>query len=227
MKRHGIKASAVITYFMVIACVNDVKFESPQPEGVTDEVLLPQSSWGVYRSASDSSYLFISAEEIVRFTYKIFKAPRTALDSAYQIKGDTVFFDVENRLSFEVKGDSVFGAFHRADTLFTISPQNVLRKFKGYYFLNKQNADGWEFYLMTIRKNEIALITRWQDEDLTALRKITHTRDSVHHFKPTRRQIRKFIMNHALPAGEKFHRVTETPDDNLDLKRVLDGAVIN
>ncbi len=227
MKRRLINAFVAISNLTLVACVNEVQFESPQPEGLADEVLMPASSWGIYRSAADSSYLFISAEEVVRFTYKVFSAPRSSLDSAYQIKGDTLLFDEENRLTVEVHGDSVFGAFHRADTVFSMSPQNVLRKYKGYYFLNNKTINGWEVYLMSIKKNDLSLITTWKKEDLEALREITHTSDNAHHFKPTRRQIRKFLMRHAFPAGEKFHRVTEPPMDNLDWKRIITGTVIN
>ncbi len=215
------KSYIVIICFMLVACVNDVKFESPQPEGMSDEVLMPESGWGIYRSISDSSYLFVSPEELVRFNYKSFTTPRTTLDSAYHINGDTTFYDNENHLRIEVKGDTVFGSFHRSDTIFTISPQNVLRKYKGYYFLNKQTANGWDVYMMTIRKNELSLVTSWRNEDLAALRKITHTSDSTHHFKPTRKQIRQFIMQHGLPAGEKFRRISDSPGNDLKRDSIL------
>ena len=211
----------VFSAFIATACVTDVKFEGPQPENVSDEMLIPNAAWGVYRSVQDSSLLFISATEMVRFVNKTFKVPRALLDSAYQFKGDTVFYDEENRLDVELIGDSVYGRFHRADTIFSISPRNVLRKFKGYYFLNKQTRNGWEVYLMTAKNNELSLVTSWREEDLAALRKITHSNDSTHRFKPSRSQIRKFILQHGLPAGEKFHRITDDDLPRAITKRLL------
>ncbi len=213
----------ILGVFIAGACVSDVKFEGPQPENVPDEMLIPNSVWGVYRSVQDSSLLFISATEMVRFVNKTFKVSRTLLDSAYQFKGDTAFYDEENRLDVELVGDSVFGRFHRADTIFSISPWNVLRKYKGYYFLNKQASNGWEVYLMTAKNNELSLVTSWREEDLAALRKITHSNDSTHRFKPSRSQIRKFVLQHGLPAGEKFRRVTEDDLPVTITKRLLVG----
>jgi hypothetical protein len=202
------KLLLLLCAILLAACVSDIKFDTPQPEDRPDEESIPKKLWGIYRSAQDSSLLRVSPDKLVRYINRRFVVPKTLLDSAYVINGDTSFVDTENKLIVRVAGDSVYGRFRYLDTLFDISQINVLRKFKGYYFLNKQvGSHDWNLFLMTYGRNELELVTRWSDKEIAALREITHGKSDSRDFKPSRREMAKFIMKMGSLDGERLLRI--------------------
>jgi len=204
----------VLMLLSLVSCVEDIRFDRPQPEARPDELALPEKMYGIYRSCQDSSLLYVTPTRIIRYFNRKFTMPRESLDSAYAVRGDSIFYDAENHMWISIEGDLVRGTFRSLDTLFSISGQNVLRHDAGYYFLNREvYPDNWQIALLEYTRGEINLVTTWSEKDLEALRRITHAGDSVHHFKPSRRQMRKFIRERGLPDGEKFVRIVDGESD--------------
>src|SRR5690349_12687327 len=83
-------------------CGDDVRFETPQPEGRGDEDAFPKKVRGAYLNTKDSSVLTITADQITRKFNTRFVLPKSNLDSSLKIKGDTSFFDTVEKLNVVV-----------------------------------------------------------------------------------------------------------------------------
>lgn len=202
------KLCPLVVCLLLAACVNDVRFERPQPEDRPNESTIAKNIGGIYRSTADSSLLYVSEQQLIRYVDRKFVVSRTLLDSAYAIKGDTAFTDTENKMIIRVEGDSVHGRFRYLDTLFDISQGNIVRKFKGYYFLNKEvRPDDWRLFLMKYKKNEIRLITSWTEKEVATLREITHDKSDETGFKPSGKEMARFIMRLGSVDGERLVRI--------------------
>lgn len=94
---------------------------------------------GQYFSLADNSTLQIGDKSIKRiydFDQKIYP---TQLDSNSRLSGNTnINLTINVREVIKRDGDSLVTHIHYIDTLFQMDYDNVVRKFKGYYFLNKR-----------------------------------------------------------------------------------------
>ncbi len=123
-------------------------------------------------------------------------------------KHDTAFSEVDHKTKFDitVRGDSVFYSAHYSDTLFSLSKGSILKKFKGYYFLNTESSSNrWSVIKLGITKNGIVIGSISKKEDLNNLRELTNTKsDTVYNFKPTRKQLKKYLKSHGFQTEERF-----------------------
>jgi len=198
----------LLSVLVLYSCIDNVRFEVPQPEGKGNEDAFPKKIRGMYRNLSDSSLLTITADQITRKFDHRFSLHKSYLDSSMRIKGDTSFYDVQEKLTVTVKGDSAYGRIKYSDTLFYISSDNILRIFKGYYYLNKMKSfNNWEVDLMQIKGKELTILSDWNESDLMNMRRITHTSDSTRTFKPTRGQLKKFIREKSMRDGEVYKKI--------------------
>lgn len=200
--------SVFLSTVLLFSCGDDVRFEVPQPEGRGDEEAFPKKIRGVYRNLKDSSLLTITADQITRRFNTKFVLHKSYLDSAIRIKGDTSFYDAEDKADIVVKGDSVYGRLKYSDTLFSISPYGKLRIFKGYYFLNTEKSfNNWEVKLMNFKGKELTVLYDWNETDLVKMRQITHASDSTRKFKPSKGQLKKFLQEKGLKDGDKYKKI--------------------
>lgn len=198
----------LISTLILLSCGDDVRFEVPQPEGKGNEDAFPKKIHGMYRNLKDSSLLTVTAEQITRKFDTRFAVHKSYLDSSLRVKGDTSFYDEQEKLTLSVKGDSAYGRIKYIDTLFYISSNNILRIFKGYYYLNKMKSfNNWEVDLMLIKGKELTILSDWNESDLSNMRRITHTNDSTRIFKPTRGQLKKFIREKSMKDGEIYKKI--------------------
>ncbi|MBI1767195.1 MAG: hypothetical protein HYR67_02335 [Bacteroidetes bacterium] len=198
----------LLSALILFSCGDNVKFEVPQPEGKGNEDAFPKKIRGMYRNLKDSSLLTITADQITRMYNIRFVVHKSDLDSAIKVKGDTSFYDAVEKLTVTVKGDSAYGRINYIDTLFYISSNNLLRVFKGYYYLNKMKSfNNWEVDLMQVKGKELTILSDWNESDLINMRRITHTSDSTRTFKPTRGQLKKFIREKSMKDGEIYKKI--------------------
>jgi hypothetical protein len=200
---------------VIVSCEKDsgVRFETPQPEGQRDEQSIPKKIIGSYRSLSDSSVLTITSTQITKSFNGRYSGLVSELDSIDKIaiKNDTYFSEVSGNLRSKivVKGDSLFESVQYTDTIFLLSKSDVLRKFKGYLFINRETSpDRWSVTKIGIIKNSLILGTILSKEDLEHLRELTNTRsDSIHEFRPTKKQLKQFIKEKGFQHEEQFIKI--------------------
>lgn len=202
---------AIALIMCLFSCDPPVTFTEPQPTGSANLSIIPDRLQGEYISLEDSSVLLINESVIQRsFDYMV-KTHLNQLGDDEQLKGDTILnLTTHEKISVKKEGDSLVASFHFVDTLFKISDQNVLRKFKGYYFLNMQyNEKSWEVRKLQLSKGELTLSSISGQEDIDRLKEVSESvKDTVppYEFTASRKQFRKFIKNEGFSQRETFVR---------------------
>jgi hypothetical protein len=178
---------SILFAVILFGCGEDrINFEVPQPEGLRNEKTIPKKAIGTYLSLNDSSTLSITKDQIIKIVDTDIKGVLSEMDSVdrVKIKHDTAFTEVEGKTKFDinVKNDSVFYHIHYSDTLFLFSRGDILRKFKGYYFLNKERLPNyWNVIKLGVTKNGVVIGTISSEEDINNLKDLTSTKsDSVY-----------------------------------------------
>lgn len=208
----------VACLLLLARCIDDrVRFGAPQPEGVRDEKDVPKKMLGAYRSLYDSSILIIGKSSIVRkqeitdlLSLDKFLSDIDSI-SRSKFRKDTSFTEIQsaNRelvtISCEIKNDSVHQTIRRTDTLF-VAHEDVLRKFKGYYFLSHEDRPlEWRVTKLGLTKQGILLGNIATVEDINKLRELTNSKgDTLYNFSPSRRQLKQFLKENGFHTEERF-----------------------
>jgi hypothetical protein len=128
-----------------------------------------------------------------------------------RIKRDTSYSGVDNKMKFDIRiqGDSAFQHWTYCDTLLDISRGDILRKYKGHYFLNDQiSAGSWRVTLLTKIDNGVTLGSVSKKEDIGHLRELTATKsDSVFIFRPTRKEMRQYLKEKGFSENNTYVKV--------------------
>lgn len=184
-------------------------FTEPQPVDTDNLSKFPNRIKGHYLSLSDSSTLTISdylIEKTYDFDYKIHP---NQLDSSTRLSGDTLLnLETNEKKLIKRDKDSLIIHVHNVDTLFFMNYNNVVRKFKGYYFLNLHyDTTSWSVEKMQLTKGQLKISRISTEQDIENLKEITETtQDTVsnYNFTATKRQFKKFVKNDGFSDSETF-----------------------
>ncbi|MBS1558735.1 MAG: hypothetical protein JST69_08390 [Bacteroidetes bacterium] len=209
------KYSPGVLLLVLVSCVDVARFEVPQPEGVKDEKSISKKWVGKYLNLTDSTLLLVTQELIVKVASFNTKDALSKIDSADlmkmgSLKQGRVEAGFDHAITdFKIEGDSIFYHTTTHDTLFFQSERFRIRKFKGYYFLNKQIAPGsWEVYKLEKVKEGIITGTISTKQELNELRAVTETySDTIYRFRPTRKQFKKLLQENGFKTEQKFLRI--------------------
>lgn len=201
------KVKTIIIYFIffatLISCRKSVApiagFEEPQPNDISNLSKIPNRLFGKYLNIKDSSLLVINENVIKRVNSFSGKIHIKELDSVNVLSGNAVInLKTKERIHVKRIGDSLL--FHQkyTDTIFRLSKMNVLKKYKGYYFLNILfDEKNWETKKVKLSKGKLTISSINSIEEIQNLEKITaishDTISRVFKFKPTKRQFKKFV----------------------------------
>jgi hypothetical protein len=87
---------------------------------------------------------------------------------------------------------------------------NVVRKIKGYYFLNKRyDKESWEVKKIQLSKGQLVISTISTKQDIENLMAITESpKDTaeLYKFAITKKQFKEFLKNDGFSDSEKFVR---------------------
>ena len=204
--------SAIIILTSLVACEPPVTFTEPQPVDTDNLSNFPRRLKGVYLSLSDSSILSIN-DKLIQRTYDFdYKIHPNQLDSTVRLTGDTLInIETNERELIKRDGDSLKIHIHSVDTLFQMDYDNVVRKFKGYYFLNtRYDKTSWAVEKMNLSKGQLIISSISTKEDIENLKEITVTaQDTIsnYNFTATKRQFKKFVKNDGFSYSETFVRL--------------------
>lgn len=208
---YKIAVSLIVLSINVISCKPSVTFEEPQPKNEKNLSSFPKKLQGDYLSLSDSSKITIEAKTILRIYDFNQTFHPNQLDNTMRISGDTLIdIDTNERTVLKRNGDSLISHFHSVDTLFQISEEAILKKFRGYYFLNfSYHEDGWEVKKLQYKKEKLTISSISQKEDIENLKSIMESdQDTVipYKFKASKRQFKEFVKNDGFTDSEIFVR---------------------
>jgi hypothetical protein len=212
MNRFTIIGIVIIALFLE-SCEPAAIFDQPQPVYINPLTSFPGRLQGKYLSVDQASIVTIEDKLLTRtFDFDV-QEHKDSISSSYILKGDTIT-DQTNGTKEKVllKGDYVIKHVHWIDTLFNISEDNVLKKLKGYYFLNIRYSDSaWEVIKLSLKDGVLTVGSVSVEEDLQKLEKITETSSDTlpSRFTLKRKQFKKFIRQEGFSEQETFTRIKE------------------
>lgn len=203
--------TTIIILTSLFSCKPPVTFNEPQPTDTHNLSKFPNRLQGQYLSLADNSTLVIGDKLIQRIYDFDQKIHPSQLDSNSRLSGDTIINLMTNtREVVKREGDSLVTHIHYIDTLFQMDYDNVVRKFKGYYFLNKRyDKESWEVKKIELSKGQLVVSSISTKQDIENLKTITEsTQDTVapYKFATTKKQFKEFIKNDGFTDSETFVR---------------------
>jgi hypothetical protein len=194
---------------LIISCDGPaVTFEHPQPIDASDQPRFPKNVTGQYLSLLDSSVITITNMAITRgfnIKYIMCKKELDTMKQCTLIKDTLYNARTREKICVININDSLYSPYHLQDTLFCISDKHLLRKDKGYYFLNMQYRSGWEVQKLEYGKTKLSICSISDLQEIEDLKEITEsTGDSVVQFDPDKKQLRKFIKSKGFGKKEEF-----------------------
>jgi len=204
--------STIIILTGLFSCEPPATFTEPQPVDTDNLSKFPRQLQGKYLSLSDSSTLTINDNFIERIYDFDYKVHLNQLDSNTRLSGDTLInLETSERELIKREGDSLMIHIHNVDTLFQMNYDNVVRKFKGYYFLNtRYDKTSWSVEKMQLSKGQLIISGISKEQDIENLKEITETANdtvATYNFTTTKRQFRKFVKNDGFRDNETFVRL--------------------
>jgi hypothetical protein len=105
--------------------------------------------------------------------------------------------------------DTITGIILTDDTMFHISEGNVLRKFKGFYFLNTVFSNSWEVQMVDLHKGKLTIGKIPSKEGMDKLKAITSTAvDSASgNVQITSDQFKEFVKGGGFYNTEEYARI--------------------
>ena len=203
--------TTVIILTSLFACQPPVIFNEPQPTDTENLSIIPERLQGLYLSLEDSSTLLISDKLIQRIYDFDLEVNPSQLDSTSKLSGDTLInLETNEKQIIRRVGNNLITHIHSIDTLFQMDYDNVIRKFKGYYFLNKRyDKTSWEVKKVELKKGQLVISSISSELDVDNLKEITETPTDIvppKKFTVTKKQFKDFIKNDGFSDSETFVR---------------------
>lgn len=201
--------SIIIILTSLVACQPPVTFTEPQPVDTDNLSNFPRRLKGDYLSLSDSSILSIN-DKLIQRTYDFdYKIHPNQLDSIARLSGDTLInTETNERKLIKRDGDSLKIHIHSVDTLFQMDYDHVVRKYKGYYFLNtRYEKASWAVEKMNLLKGQLVISSISTEKEIENLKEITGTvQDTLtnYNFIVTKKQFKKLVKNDGFSESETF-----------------------
>jgi hypothetical protein len=175
-----------------------VVFGEPQPDGIENEPGFPARLQGKFRSLSDGNALEINEKFIISITTADEKIRISELDSSLRLYGDTVLdLKTGQKTKVLLQGDSILSSFSFTDTVFRLNYDNVLRKFRGHYFLNtRYEGEAWDVKKLSLEKGRLLVSSIREKEEIESLQAITESPADTsfpRKFNLSKKQFREFL----------------------------------
>jgi hypothetical protein len=209
-----IATSVIVTLVVLLdGCEPAATFDKPQPENAKSLTSFSERLQGKYLSADQASIVTITDRLLVRQYDFDFKEHKDSMGKSYKLVGDTLIYLRDGtKEKVIVNGDTIIQRANWTDTLFKISADNVLKKFKGYYFLNNRYSDNsWEVKELSLKKGVLTVGSVSEKDDIQKLKEITETiTDTTStNFILSRRQFKIFMRQGGFGEQEMFIRITK------------------
>ena len=197
VNRLGLLASFILLIGL-FACDPSATFKEPQPTDTANLTEFPVKLQGNYVSQMDNSIL-LSEDKIIRRVYDFYnKQHPSQLDSNLKLVGDSIInLTTNERVAIKHVGDSIITHVHSIDTVFKFDNDHIVRKYKGYYFVNQRHDnEGWEVKKISFNHGKLIVASLSTKEDIDKLKEITSTQQDttpIPSFSPTKKQFSQFI----------------------------------
>lgn len=200
----------VLLVLALLSCEEPATFTEPQPKGTSSLNKFPKRIQGKFLSMDDSSFLYIDKISVKRqYDYKG-KIHSNELESSIERHGDTLIDIHTNQFALILhESDSIHFRVNILDTLFLLSEENILKKYKGSYFLNlKVGEDKWEVKRLNYSMGKVQISSIESDEEINILNEITKITDTTSSktYSPSKKEFRLFLKKGGFSNYEEFKR---------------------
>jgi len=157
--------------------------------------------------------LTITDKLITRYYDFDVKEHKDSIGFSYKLVGDTLINLTDStKEKVILRNDTFIQHYSGTDTLFDISTDNIVKKFKGYYFLNNlYNDNAWEVNKLSLEKGVLTIASISDKYDIKNLKEITETLADTtsSNFSLTCQQFKSFIKQDGFGDQETFTRMKE------------------
>lgn len=199
---------------MVFSCkeaeeTNLISFTNAQPEGKSNLKEFPSKIFGIYRNYDTQEELTINKNTIISTKFVTDTFPSRLKDS---LKDEKLFNSNYRFNKFEtLKNDSILVTYEVIDTIFDIK-KNILKKFKGHYFLNyKRDSLEWNVKKLSFNKNILNLNSIETKNEIKIMEAVMALKssDSISKLvvKPTKKQFKEFINKSGFKNGDSYLKI--------------------
>lgn len=202
----------VASVLFLISCEPAATFTEPQPAGTANESRFSNNIQGDYWSDETGELLHIGDQYISSQYNEIEKIHKDSLERYYQLMGDTLY-NVKTGLKerVELRNDTINIYRNYTDTLFSISDNELLKRWKGYYFLNTKHSDSaWEVQQLLLQRGKLTIGEISSLADINALQELTATvgDSSSTTFSLNKNQFKKFVRKNGFRKRQTYSRVS-------------------
>jgi hypothetical protein len=189
-----------------------VTFTSPQPIDTKDLNKFPTRLFGEYLSNDEVTRLRISKKMIEKiYDYQV-KLHPNELDSNCVIKDDYIIdLKTKEKLFFKRVNDSLEINVFFIDTIFNLNNEDILRKYKGSYFLNMKYEDNaWEVQKLHLKKGKLYLGVITNESEISYLKEISESYEDTiptYNFKIEKKQFKEFILNEGFSSTDTLIKI--------------------
>ncbi len=183
----------------------------PQPARGENLTEFPDNLLGKYESLVDTNVIRVEKYKIIRvFRENLFMTKIEFREEiGNTISGDTSFMFTDNwKIDIRSYGDSIKVFSSKDEELFKISEIQLLREFKGYYFLNyKDTNDYWKVKILRLVGDTLEFDFILKDKNIKGITKVEVFTDSnedasKHFLDPARKELKRILKQRK--KGEKY-----------------------
>lgn len=189
--------NAIIPFLLIlfVSC-QQVTFDKPQPEGVKELRELPEKLWGEYISDKGHCKLYIDVNSILcTYEYEVACHKDSAMRQEFC------------NPPIRSEGDTLVYLVNYTDSLFRVSDNNVMKKYKGYYFMSlRETTNSWVVSKIKLKKGKLTISNIATKDEIDLLEKINESPldSSSMNLSFTRKQFRRFIDEEGFSDEETF-----------------------
>ena len=157
------------------SCQPSVVFKEAQPRDVEERVAFDPHYQGVFYCGSDSTWVFLTTTTL--YKEKLFSL---SLDKSDPEQDITEVKKLGHHVTIDYEDDStMLYTVTLRDTMFNISPEHVLKYYRGHYILNRQlSAGNWEVKTLLMDDGgNLSLSETKLPQDMADLEAITPVED--------------------------------------------------
>ena len=214
------KQISLITIIIIflLSCMPDVRFEEAQPARKSDLKKFPRNYRGKHLNLNDSSVLTIDSKKITREWNQFSVIAKDSLSAELDtVIEEDIILKLSDNWQIEIKliGDSAEVKSHRVNTVFSISENHKLRKYKGYLFLNYFLAENaWDVEVLKKENGLLSFEKLVYASDIDTLSEITNIEivaDTItfeipeYILKPKRKELKQILK--AKKAGRIYKKI--------------------
>ncbi len=202
---------------------NWVKFESPQPLNVKEIKSFGKEVQGVYTKFSNpNKSLIIHPEYITTELHLKMRSARLGIvldsNTKVDINNDSALIAYFEKKDIHIKldGDTIVYNYRLLDTLFYISEENILKKYKRNYFLNyKFDTTYWRVKKTKVRGDTLSFGEIFPTDsllhyDYASIDTAAHQKTAkAYILSPSKSEFKKLLRSKAFSTTEKYVRKKE------------------